>query len=198
MDIRVSDENGNHDVLSDSKHLADDKNTGNRRCGTDDNSGRPPGTRESSEGPGQAVGKSSIDGPNVVKSTVQQESVSLYHKPSGRVIDVDLRPGRLQMSVFVKHREQLIDYSLSDRFREGVARFQKREDKTGDDVDDAKVKSIDDLMWREIVPGYNSQLPDLYLKLSKVRLTGLTFVFFCFLSSCSYGCCFWLRLLIKF
>ena len=105
------------------------------------------------------------------------EDVVIFHRPTGQIVDVNVKSDQNQLSIFFCHREQILDIKLSDKFKKDVINAQKRMIVPENGEEKSTVESIDELIWKEIKFDYK-KLPDLYLKLSKIRLTGMLVKFY--------------------
>ena len=105
------------------------------------------------------------------------EDVVIFHRPTGQIVDVNVKSDQTQLSIFFCQREQIVDIKLSDKFKKDVINAQKRMIDPENGEEKSTVESIDELIWKEIKFDYR-KLPDLYLKLSKIRLTGMLVIIY--------------------
>ena len=104
------------------------------------------------------------------------ENVMVFHKPSKRLFTFNLnKPTEdQQITLFFPKRQKLVNLNLkTDKMREDMkaaiaASLEETKEESGK-------KSIEDVMWKEVKLEYSKLYPS-YLRLSKIRLTGNSFV----------------------
>ena len=94
------------------------------------------------------------------------DKFSVFHRPTRHMIGIDLTQGGTQVSMFFRDRQNIVNLTLKDKFR--------RRPHSGDESDDSvpSMQSVQELMWKELRPLRIAEIPDLYMRLAKVRLTG--------------------------
>ena len=94
------------------------------------------------------------------------DKFSVFHRPTRHMIGIDLTQGGTQVSMFFRDRQSIVNLTLKDKFR--------RRPHSGDESDDSvpSMQSVQELMWKELRPLRIAEIPDLYMRLAKVRLTG--------------------------
>jgi hypothetical protein len=126
-------------------------------------------------------------------SNVVDPDVTLYHRPRQHSISINLRQPKSSVedvdkaaSTASKLTDMKADVSYHNSNNDTLIAAEKLKDAlraihrqqtalaAQDDKEEAKVHSIEELMCHEIKPGVDmSQLPAIYARLSKVRLTGM-------------------------
>ena len=95
------------------------------------------------------------------------EKFSIFHRPTQHMIGVDLTRGGSQVSMFFRDRKDIVNLTLKDKFRQRTGGSTEKSD---DSV--PSMQSVEELMWKELRFPHLSQIPDLYTRLAKIRLTG--------------------------
>lgn len=105
------------------------------------------------------------------------DHVTVFHRPTGQLIDLNVKSAENQMSIYMNHRSELLDFRLSEKFKRTVQAIHDEENRNLklNRRDNPVISSVDDLLWKEMILDAN-KLPQLYMKLAKIRLTGLVVV----------------------
>ena len=102
---------------------------------------------------------------------IVDKNVTLFLKESQKVFDVSLETKPHELTIFLPKSDEVISVDFNKK-REWTRAL---ETETGDARDvaaeDPSMESLDELMWKEQKIDIK-QLPQLYLRLSKIRLTG--------------------------
>lgn len=99
--------------------------------------------------------------------------VTVFHKPTKHFFDINIDTPEQGVSIVIKHSNQILNLNVDDAFWTEVNRVKvslEEEQKHVRD-DDPNVRSIDELMWKPTKLDYR-KLPNYYMNLSKIRLTG--------------------------
>lgn len=98
----------------------------------------------------------------------------LFYRPTRQLINLNADSTQNQMSLFLTKRQELVDVRFSENFKQTVKAIQEAEEKLirSPNEKESSLQSIDELLWRE--SGVQlKQLPAIYMKLAKIRLTGI-------------------------
>lgn len=98
----------------------------------------------------------------------------LFYRPTRQLINLNADSTQNQMSLFLTKRQELVDIRFSENFKQTVKAIQEAEKKfiRSSNEKESSLQSIDELLWRE--SGVQlKQLPAIYMKLAKIRLTGI-------------------------
>ncbi|KAK2180128.1 hypothetical protein NP493_458g03069 [Ridgeia piscesae] len=98
------------------------------------------------------------------------EKFSIFHRPTQHMIGVDLTQGGSQVSMFFRDRKDVVNLTLKDKYRQRKCAGGSSE-KSDDSV--PSMQSVEELMWKELRSPRVTEIPDLYMRLAKIRLTGL-------------------------
>ena len=85
------------------------------------------------------------------------------------MIGVDLTQGGSQVSMFFRDRKNVVNLTLKDKYRQRTCAGGSSE-KSDDLV--PSMQSVEELMWKELRSPRAAEIPDLYMRLAKIRLTG--------------------------
>ena len=100
------------------------------------------------------------------------EKFSVFHRPTQHMIGIDLTQGGSQVSMFFRDRKDVVNLTLKDKFRQRAASSEQSDDSV------PSMQSVQELMWKELRPLRLADIPDLYMRLAKIRLTGKLCVIF--------------------
>jgi hypothetical protein len=126
--------------------------------------------------------------PSAEQSNVVDPDVTLYHRPKQHAFSINL--GQPKSSIEGADEAALTgtdvrtdaslncsnsdSFSATEKMKDTLRAILRQQTAAEQDKDVAKVRSIDELMCREVKPGMDmSQLPGIYGRLSKLRLTGM-------------------------
>lgn len=99
----------------------------------------------------------------------------LFHRPTSQLINLNNDSTKNQMSIFFTKSEELVDVKFSEKFKQTVEAIQETEVENVKRQNQSSLQSIEELLWKET--GFEwSQLPVIYMKLAKIRLTGLVVI----------------------
>ena len=98
---------------------------------------------------------------------VDADHISVFYRPKENMVNIRLKPEKDELSIFLKENRELVNITLKDKFR--ISKVDSS--KLLDERDDPAISSVDEMLWKRIryEPG---TLPNIYLRLAKVRLTG--------------------------
>jgi len=103
-------------------------------------------------------------------SEYDRRHVTICHTSTQRVFNINLHKLDNELSLFIRHKGELIDLKLSEKFKQSVQEAHLVEEESRQAV--PPINSIDELVSPNVQFNYK-QLPVYYLRLAKVRLTGI-------------------------
>jgi len=100
--------------------------------------------------------------------------ISLYHRPTRISADSsDICEKAEHCTIYCRYSGAVVNVGLSKTLMESLHDVQQKIREEAFCNEALKVESVDELLYKEIKPGYEyMSLPSLYSKLSKLRLTG--------------------------
>ena len=119
-------------------------------------------------------------------NTSRGESIAVFHKTSRRLIDINLKKGDTHVSLHFNKSQELVHVTFRDKFKADIIEAIKKAEEQDKLEGEPGVKSISEVMWKEMKLDYK-KLPDHYMRLAKIRLTGITYL--CVISLTSFSLC---------
>lgn len=120
---------------------------------------------------------SSVDSNNSDAVQYPLRDFVLFYRPNQQLINLNTESTENQMSLFLTKRQELVDVRFSEKFKQTIKAIQEAEENfiRSPNETELSFQSIDKQLWRE--SGVQlKQLPAIYLKLAKIRLTGLVVI----------------------
>jgi len=108
-------------------------------------------------------------------------SISLYHRPTRISADSsDICEKAEHCTIYCRYSGEVVNVGLSKTLMESLHDVEQKIREEAFCNEAVKVESVDELLYKEIKPGYEyMSLLSLYSKLSKLRLTGTLCVSIC-------------------
>ena len=98
------------------------------------------------------------------------DRVTIFHQPSKHLLDIKLDSGSTHVSFYLRKTNQVVNLTFKEKFKqEGPRELLANEPE--DTV--PSMQSIDEMMWKEVKPVNVRKLPNVYMQLAKMRLTGM-------------------------